>query len=74
MKRSPLLDESHGCPWDITADRRAVVDANQCFVFGVDGVEVRWIVIGEVHVDHDSIELAEPRHAHNLQRRRSGHL
>jgi hypothetical protein len=40
-------------------------------VFGVDRVEVGWIVISEVHVDHDPVELAEPGHPHNL-RLRSG--
>jgi hypothetical protein len=74
MQRSPLLDESEGCPWDLTADRRPVIDANQRFVFGVYRVEVRRIVIGEVHIDDDSVELAKPRHANNLQRNIQGPL
>jgi hypothetical protein len=31
-------------------------------------VEVRRVVISEVHVDHDSVELAEPRHPNDLRR------
>ena len=49
-------------------DRRTVVNADQRFVFDVDGVEVRRVVIDEVHVDHDPVELAQPRHAHNVGR------
>jgi hypothetical protein len=68
MQRSPLLDESEGCPRDLPANRRPVVDANNRFVFGVNRVKVRRIVIGEAHIDHDSVELTEPRHDDNLQR------
>lgn len=59
---APLLDEAGGGSGEFAADDRAVVDANQRFVLGVDRVEVRWVVIAEVHVDHDPVELTQARH------------
>ena len=58
MQESPLIDESHCGPRKFTVDRRAVVDTHQDFMFGVDRVETRRIVVGEVHVDHNPVELA----------------
>ena len=55
MQLSPLLDEAHRRLRELTADRRPVVDADKCFVFGIDRMEVRRIVIGEVHVDRNPV-------------------
>ena len=43
-----------------------VVDPDERFVLSVDRVEVRRIVIAEVHVDDDPVELAQSRHLVNL--------
>lgn len=48
-----------------TADGRAVRDADDCFVFGVDRVEVGKVVVAEIHVDGDPVELAESWHDAN---------
>ncbi len=65
---APLLNE-FGCrSRKVTADERAIVDTDQRFVLGVDRVEVRRVVVNEVHVDDDSVELAESGHAPNLRR------
>ena len=36
--------------------------SDQCLVLGMDRMKVRRVVICEVHVDRDSVELAEARH------------
>jgi hypothetical protein len=37
-------------------------------VLGVDRMEVRRVVISEVHVDRYPVELTQPRHPNNLRR------
>lgn len=37
-------------------------------MFGVDRVEVGWMVIAEVHVDDDPVELAQAWHAVTVER------
>ena len=68
VKLSPLLDEVHRRPRKRASDRRTVVDPDQRLVLAVQGMEVRRIVIDEVHVDHDAVELAQPRYLNNLRR------
>jgi hypothetical protein len=69
VKRSPLLNQARCSPGKVTSDRAAIVDTDQCFVLGVDRMEVRRVVISEVHVDRYPVELTQPRHPHNLRRR-----
>ena len=68
VKCSPLLYQARCGPGKVTFDRAAIVDTDQCFVLGVDRMEVRRIVISEVHVDRYPVELAQPRHPNNLRR------
>lgn len=61
VQHDPLSDETCGCARKAAAKKRAVSDPHQRFVLAVDGMNVRRLVIGEVHVDHDAVELAQPR-------------
>jgi hypothetical protein len=62
VELTPLLDEVAGGLGEPAADGLAGVDPDQRFVFGLDRMEVRRVVILEVHVDHDPVELAESWH------------
>jgi hypothetical protein len=66
VELTPLLDESCRSLRKLATDERAVGDSDECLVLGVDRVEVRWVVVAEVHVDRDSVELAEPWHVGSL--------
>src|SRR5215210_916391 len=66
VKLTPLLDQACRSFRKLATDQKAVGDPNECLVLGVDRMEVRRIVVAEVHVDRDSVELAESRHAGSL--------
>lgn len=59
---SPLLDQPSRGARQNTADYRTVTNRHQRLVLAIDRVEVRRVVIREVHVDHDPVKLAQPRH------------
>jgi hypothetical protein len=63
VKVVPLADKSGCCPREISSDDRPVIYPVQAFVLAVDRMEVGRVVVAEVHVDRDSVELAQPRHA-----------
>lgn len=67
MKHTPLLNEASCCSGKLSSEQRSVVDPHEGFVFGIDGVEMRRVVVAEVHVDHDPVELAEARHLPNVE-------
>jgi hypothetical protein len=67
MKGPPLFDESGRRLREASSDERAVVDAEQGLVLGIDRMEMRRVVISEVHVDHDPVELTQPWHVLNLR-------
>jgi hypothetical protein len=66
VKSSPPLDQLPGDLGQLATDHQAVVYSYESLVLGVDRVEVRWIVVAEVHVDRDPVELTEPRHGGSL--------
>ena len=67
VKVQPLVDEAPSRPGEVATKERSVIDAHQCLVLAVDGVEVRRSMVLPVHVDHDPVELAEPRHLPTLR-------
>ncbi len=69
MDLAPLLNQSHRSLRQPTSDRRAVMNPDESFVFGIDGMKMGRIVIDEIHVDDDPVELTQPWHGLNLRRR-----
>ena len=56
MDGSPFDDESVGSRWQVAIGNCEGVDFCGCFELCVFGVEMRWWVIVEVHLDHDAEE------------------
>ena len=59
---SPLGHESHRARRQLSGDHGQAADCDHGLVLGVLSMEVRRLVIVEVHRDHDSVEEAEARH------------
>ena len=57
MQVEPLIDEAQGAAGHFTTDN-AVLDGHLSLVFVVPNVEVRWIMVINIHVDDDSVEFA----------------
>ncbi len=62
----PLLNETPRGTRKLSSDSFTRGDLNKSFMFAVDRVKVRWTGVNEVHVDHDPVKLAQPRHRSNL--------
>lgn len=58
----PFADQTLGHAGQRAVNDGPVLDAHLGFVPAVDGVEVRRIVVPPLHVDHDAVELGQPRH------------
>lgn len=67
VEEHPLLDEACGRARKAAAKERAVVDPHLSLILAIDGVDMRRPVVTEVHVDHNPVELAQPRHSPTLR-------
>jgi len=62
MRCQPFSHEAQRASWNRAGENLAGRDDDRCLITAVAGVEVRGRMVSEVHLDHDSIELADPRH------------
>jgi hypothetical protein len=62
VQARPLADQSQRPRWQVAVQdlQRAKLDLRD--VLAVLSVEVRWQMIGAVHVDHDPVERGQSRH------------
>jgi hypothetical protein len=62
VKPQPLPDQPQ-CPWrDRTSQDLSGGNRDLHFLSGIEGVEMRWWVVFEIHLDHDPVEAADPGH------------
>jgi hypothetical protein len=62
MKAGPLADELEGAGREAAHQYIAALDRDHGMVLGVSSMEVRRLVIVEVHRDRDPVEEADPGH------------
>ncbi len=62
MQRRPLAHELERTTRQIANEHRSGLDRNHRMVLGVLSMEMRRLVIVEIHRDHDAVEDADPGH------------
>lgn len=62
VHQRPFSHEAQRTPWQRTRNDLAGGYRDNCFLAAVPRVKMRWRMVAEVHLDHDPIELTDPRH------------
>ena len=62
MNRSPLNDKPTGSRWKLPLDERQGVDINDRLSPSVKRMEMRRLVITEIHLDYDTVKSRKLRH------------
>jgi hypothetical protein len=59
----PVVHEPKRPPRQETGEHLAGLDHDQRLITGIARMKMRRRMIDELHLDHDPVELADPRHA-----------